>query len=436
MDLTRRRFLATPVVLGSAVASSAWLAALAAETAPMPNLSTWEAVRAQFALDPALAHFASFFISSHPAPVRDAIEAWRRAMDRNPFHVIDGGLFEDEAHNIPLQVQATIAHYLGGRAEDVALTRSTTEGLALIYHGLQLRPGDEMLVTTHDHFSHHVSAQYAAERTGASLRKVPLYDDAKDASVDSLVANLLKGIGPKTRTVGLTWVHSSTGMRLPIREMAQALKAKHPDVLLILDGVHGIGAVDETIATIGADYVSAGTHKWMFGPRGTAIAWSTADGWARLRPLIPSFSEWESYYAWTEDRPIKGPTNASRMAPGGFHAYEHQWAVKAAFDMHEAMGKARVAQRIHALNTQLKDALAGHPKIHVHTPHAPELSAGLVAFEIAGMKPEDVVKRLGEQNIVASTSPYAVVYARLAPSLVNTPAEVDRAAAAVRSLAG
>jgi selenocysteine lyase/cysteine desulfurase len=64
------------------------------------------------------------------------------------------------------------------------------------------------------------------------------------------------------------------------------------------------------------------------------------------------------------------------------------------------------------------------------------LSAGLVAFEIAGMKPEDVVKRLGEKNIVASTSPYAVVYARLAPSLVNTPAEVDRAAKEVIALAG
>ena len=436
MDLTRRRLLATPVALGGAMAASGWLNALAAESAPMPDLSSWEAVRAQFTLDPALAHFASFFIASHPAPVRDAIEAWRRAMDRNPYQIIDEGLFTDEAHNIPLKVQATIAHYLGGRAEDVALIRSTTEGLALIYHGLPLRAGDEVLVTAHDHFSHHVSAQYAAERAGATMRKVPLYDDAKDASVDSLVNNLLKGIGPKTRSVGLTWVHSSTGMRLPIREMAQALKAKHPDVLLILDGVHGIGAVDETLATIGVDYISAGTHKWMFGPRGTGVLWSSAEGWARLRPLVPSFSEWESYYAWTEERPLKGPTNAARMTPGGFHAFEHQWAMKAAFEMHESMGKARVAARIHALNTQLKDAFAGHPKIHVHTPRSPDLSAGLVAFEIAGMKPEDVVKRLGEKNIVASTSPYAVVYARLAPSLVNTPAEVDRAAKEVIALAG
>jgi len=108
----------------------------------------------------------------------------------------------------------------------------------------------------------------------------------------------------------------------------------------------------------------------------------------------------------------------------------------AAFEMHQAMGRARVAGRIRELNDRIKQQLAGHPKIKVHTPRSGDLSAGIVAFEIDGMKPEDVVKRLGDQKIVASTSPYAVTYARLAPSLVNTPEEVDRAARAVIALAG
>jgi selenocysteine lyase/cysteine desulfurase len=124
------------------------------------------------------------------------------------------------------------------------------------------------------------------------------------------------------------------------------------------------------------------------------------------------------------------------MTPGGFHAFEHQWAMGAAFDMHQAMGRARVAGRIRELNDRIKQQLAGHPKIQVHTPRSGDLSAGIVAFEIDGMKPEDVVKRLGESKIVASTSPYAVTYARLAGSLVNTPEEVDRATRAVVQLAG
>lgn len=436
LSIDRRRFLAVPAALGAGLlVPGGFAAALAQETPPLPDLSDWPGVRAQFALDPSYAHFASFYIASHPAPVRNAIEAWRRAMDRDPFQTIEHGLFTGEEHNVPLKVQTAIARYLGGKPSDIALTRSTTEGLALVYHGLPLKAGDEVLLTAHDHYSHHESARLATARAGASMRKIALYDNAADASTDSLVERLLQGIGPRTRVVGLTWVHSSTGMRLPIRELAAALKRKHPEVLLVVDGVHGLGAADETVATMGADYFCAGCHKWMFAPRGTGLVWATAGNWARLQPVVPNFSDFESYEAWMQGREPATPNNAARMTPGGFHAYEHQWAMSAAFDMHQAIGRARVAARIGALNERLKAQLAEHRGITVHTPRSGDLSAGLVAFEVAGIKPEDIVKRLLAQRIIASTSPYAVSYARLAPSLVNTEEEVDRAAKAVLALA-
>src|SRR6476659_7315074 len=112
MAVTRRQFLAAPVALGGVAASGALLSALAAETAPLPDLTNWANVRAQFALDPELLHFASFFIASHPTPVRNAIETWRRRMESNPLHVIEQGMFEEEAHNIPLQVQQVVAGYI------------------------------------------------------------------------------------------------------------------------------------------------------------------------------------------------------------------------------------------------------------------------------------------------------------------------------------
>ncbi len=434
--LSRRRFLAVPAALGAAaLLPGDFAVALAEETPRMPDLSDWPKVRAQFQLDPDWMHFASFFIASHPAPVRDAIDGWRRAMDRNPFQVIEQGMFEDEAHNIPLQVRAAIARYLGGRAEDIALTRSTTEGLALVYHGLPLKAGDEVLATTHDHYSHHESIRLATRRAGATMRRVPLFDEAAQACTGSRIERLLAAVKPATRVVGLTWVHSSSGMRLPIREIAAALKQRHPDVLLVVDGVHGLGSTDETVATMGADYFCAGCHKWMFAPRGTGVVWASAQNWARLTPTIPDFSDFESYDAWSHDRAPATPNNAARMSPGGFHAFEHQWAMGAAFGMHERMGRSRVAARIRARNDQLKAGLSGIRKVRIHTPMSGDLSAGLVAFEIDGVKTDDVVKRLLERRIIASSSPYAVSYPRLAPSLVNTPEEVDRAIAAVREIA-
>lgn len=437
MSLTRREFLTAPSLGALGLLPGSLLAAVAAETPPLPDLSGWEGVRAQFALDPSFAHFASFYLVSHPTPVREAIDGYRRAIDRNPLHVVERGMFEDDAHNLPLQVCTRIAAYLGARAEDVCLTGNTTTSLALVYHGLPLEPGDEVLCTTHDHYSHHESICLATARCGATMRKIALYEDAASATTDSIVERLLAGIGPKTRVVGLTWVHSSSGMRLPIREIAAALHARgDAPPLLVVDGVHGIGAVDETIATMGCDYFCAGTHKWMFAPRGTGLIWANADNWARLRPVVPSFSDWDQYLAWEQGRVPDTPTNANRMSPGGFHAYEHQWATAAAFAMHEAMGRARVAARIRELNTQCKAGLAANPKVKLHTPMSGDLSAGLVAFEVEGLAPAEVVRQLLARRIIASTSPYAVTYARLAPSLANTPEQVEQAIGAVREISG
>ena len=437
MALTRRDLLAAPAVLGAAALLPMPLATASAQQVAAADLSDWDAVRAQFALDPAYAHFASFFLASHPRPVQAAIDGYRQALDRNPFATVEHAMFGDDAHNLPLQAQAGIAHYLGGRAQDVCLTANTTTGLALVYHGLPLEPGDEVLCTTHDHYSHHESIRLASERAGASMRKIALFEDPSTATTGSMIDTLLAGIGPKTRVVGLTWVHSSSGIRLPIREISAALRARTgAPLLLVVDGVHGLGATDETVATMGADYFCAGTHKWMFAPRGTGLVWANAANWAHLQPLVPNFTELESYKAWAEDRPPSGPANAARMTPGGFHAFKHQWAMAAAFRMHRQMQRPRVAARITAMNEQLKQGLAGLPKVRMHTPLAPALSAGLVAFEIEGVSPSDIVKQLLARRIVASTSPYAVSYARLAPSLMNTPAEVDEALRAVREIAG
>lgn len=437
LSSTRRGFIGLSAGFGLAAGLPGSLAAALAESTPAPaDVSSWEAVRGLFALDPSMMHFASFYIASHPRPVRDAIEQWRSALDRDPFHTVEHGMFGSDEENIPLQVARRIAPYLEARAEDIAIVGSTTEALALVYHALPLKSGDEVLATTHDHYSHHESIRYAAARAGATARRVRLYEPGGRTSVDSLVGRLLEAVSPRTRVIGLTWVHSSSGTRLPVREMAAAVKARHPEVLVVVDGVHGLGNSAESVASLGIDYFCAGCHKWMFAPRGTGLVWADAANWSRLQPLVPSFNDWESYEAWAGERDVRTPTDAARMTPGGFHAYEHQWAMGAAFDLHRSMGRERVAERIGALNTRLKDRLAGNPRITLHTPRDPALSSGMVAFEVEGLTPQQVVQRLMQRRIVASTSPYAVTYARLAPSLVNDESEVDSAAEAVLQLAG
>lgn len=435
MPLDRRRFLqaAGLSVAGGALSPSVlpgpWPGAAPAAG---PDRD-WAWVRDQFDASREWKHFASFYIASHPRPVREAIEALRREIDRNPYAVVEHGLFQK-----PEEVRRAAAEYLGGRPEEVALVRSTTEGLALVYAGLAVRAGQELLTTVHDHYSHHESMRLAARRSGAGLRKVPLYDRPADAREDAIVDRLRRELRPATRAVGVTWVHSSTGVKLPVRRLAGVVadanrsRPAEDRILFIVDGVHGFGVEDEAVAEMGADFFSAGTHKWIFGPRGTGIVWGRREAWAELQPTVPAF-EMGPYSAWMQGAE-PGPTQAPWMSPGGFHAYEHQWALPAAFAFHRQIGRARIAARIRELNTQIKDGLAGAARVRLLTPRDPGLSAGLVAFEVEGLSPEAVVERLAAQRIVASTSPYRPSYARLAGSLLNTPEEVEAAVRAVRDL--
>ena len=97
--------------------------------------------------------------------------------------------------------------------------------------------------------------------------------------------------------------------------------------------------------------------------------------------------------------------------------------------------KANVQARIHALNTQTKEGLAAMPHVTLHTPADSALSSGLVCFDVAGMKPQQVVERLHAKGIIMSATPYRQSHARFAPSLLNDEAEIDRALAQIRALA-
>jgi selenocysteine lyase/cysteine desulfurase len=123
------------------------------------------------------------------------------------------------------------------------------------------------------------------------------------------------------------------------------------------------------------------------------------------------------------------------FTPGGFHSFEHRWALPTAFELHQQLGKANVQSRIHSLNTYTKEGLAALPHVKLYTPMTTQLSSGLVCFDVAGVDPREVVTRLHEKGIIMSSTPYRQSYARFAPSLLNNEAEIDRALAEIRAMA-
>jgi len=419
--LDRRQFLVrTGLTLAAAALASTPADALPARAQALPP--DWTAVRALFDLNPDLLHFGGLYLASHPQPVRDAINSHRRGLDDNPVDYL-------HQNQVRLEAEAlrSAATYLGVSPTDIALTDSTTMGLGLLYSGLQLRPDQELLTTTHDFYATHEALRLKSLQSGAALRMVPLYAESANASTDEIVGSLAAAITPQTRVVAVTWVHSSTGVKLPIRALADVVASANAGrqaadrALLCLDGVHGIGVEDVDLPTLGCDFFVAGCHKWLLGPRGTGFVWGNPSAWLAATPTIPTFSD--------------GASPASAMTPGGFHSFEHRWAVAQAFDLHRQLGRTRVAVRIHALNRQLKDGLAAMSHIRLRTPVDENVSAGLVCFEVAGLSPQQVVDRLHADRIIATVTPYATSYARLAAGLMNSPEEVDRVLASIGALA-
>jgi isopenicillin-N epimerase len=431
--MDRRRFL---VHAGSALAAGGVITSCRGrQSDTAKSTDQWSRVREQFDLKRDEIDLSAMFIASHPKPVRDAIDRYRRQLDESPTFYL-----REQLNTHEREVLEAAADYLDANADEIALTDSTTMGLGLIYNGLKILPGQQILTTLHDYYATHESLRLAAERSGAEVREIQLYGQIEAVTPDEIVTTLIRSIVPATRVIALTWVHSSTGLKLPLKQITDAVaevnmqREEQQKILVCVDGVHGFGIEPLGVQETGCDFFVAGCHKWLFGPRGTGIIFGKEQAWRAVRPIIPTFMDDEVRNAWMLNHEPPDRVTARSVTPGGFKAFEHQWAMAEAFEFHLWIGKDKIAARTHELSRQFKEGLAGMSHVKLYTPIAEELSSGIVCFDVQGMSPREVVGKLRQRKIVATTTPYAESHARVSPSIRNSPQEIDITLQAIRGL--
>ncbi|VVO41758.1 aminotransferase class V-fold PLP-dependent enzyme [Pseudomonas fluorescens] len=377
----------------------------------------WTGLKQLFNQDPDYLHFSNFLVATHPKPVREAIERYRAQIDRNPGLAMDWDL--QEAWKREGQVREWAGRYLKAAPAQIALTSSTSEGLAMIYGGIKVRPDQEILTTVHEHYATEYSLDFRVRKEQTQVRKIRLFDNANRVSIDEVLGNIQRNIRPNTRVLGMTWVQSGSGVKLPIGEIGKLVEEHNRNrddkdrLLYVVDGVHGFGVENLDFPDMHCDFFIAGTHKWMFGPRGTGLVCARDPQNNYVTPMVPTFSEDKDF--------------ATSMTPGGYHAFEHRWAADEAFKLHLQLGKAPVQARIHALNTELKEQLLAHPQIELVTPHSPELSAGFTFFRVKGQDSDAVAAYMMKNRVVIDAVDRDVgPVIRTAPGLLNTSAEIQR----------
>lgn len=384
----------------------------------------WIDVRREFSLDPRLLHFGAFWLSSYPSSVRAAIKYFRERIDCNPvFYIVDNEQTLDAA------ARRSLAGLIGGDEDHIILTGSTTEGLALSVGMLRLMLGDEIIVTHHEHYSAFAVAESLAQRSGARLRSVPLYENYVEWTDAQIVERLIGEVTDRTRLAIVTWVHSGSGARLPLARIGAALEALNAQrdmdrqVLLAVDATHGFGALVTDLRELHCDIFASSCHKWLNGPHGTGLVHLSPAAMAHIAPMVPSFAP--GPLGHFTGRGGDHEAAWERLTPGGFHAFENRWAVPAAVEFTLTIGQRTIEQRISALAGRLKVGLSGMRRIRVVTPMAAEQSAGIVCFDVEGIAPERVIEQLRARDVVASVSPYRVRFARLTPGIYNSLGDVD-----------
>src|SRR5687767_2972683 len=176
MPINRREMLASMAAVATTTLASrrAPLLPSLERTRPLTSLLgqvDWTAVRDLFPLTRDWTHFASFLFVSHPKPVAESIDFYRRKLDADAVWIEDAALTDSEGRPYR-KVKAALAEYAGGEPTEICLTSNTTTALAMAYHGLRIRRNQEILTTEHDHFSHHESIRYSAARSGAAVRYI------------------------------------------------------------------------------------------------------------------------------------------------------------------------------------------------------------------------------------------------------------------------
>src|SRR5688572_419916 len=211
---------------------------------------------------------------------RSTIEATQRAwtaLEANPvahYGQLAGQAMREETRTIA-------ARFLGCDLDELALTASTTAGMNAIAQGMRLGAGDRVLLTDQEHSGGLHCWQYLARHHGVLLDVVPIPRGEFRAA--ELLATLEKGLHPDTRVISVSHVFSSTGLRMPIAEIAALAKSR--GILCVVDGAQAVGGIRVNVRDLGCHAYATSGHKWLMGPKGTGLLFIAKDAQPLIRPI-------------------------------------------------------------------------------------------------------------------------------------------------------
>lgn len=365
----------------------------------------WAKVRAEFLLDPHVAYLNNGTLGPTPKPVLyTLIERYQRlASETGPENSRLSPLAED--------VRRKAAAFIGADVSEIALTRNTTEGMNFIASGLDLKAGDEVLLTFHEHPGGLQPWKLKAKRHGIVLKELkfplPLNDPATVLNVFN------DAITPRTKVISVSHTTYQTGTMMPVKQLAALARPK--GILTVIDAAHPLGQMRLDMHDLGADYYAMSPHKWLDAPTGTGLLYMRRESQDRVWPTVVT-SGW--------DDPKRGASRFDRLSQ---RAWPLVLASGAAMDFQSAIGTDRIEKRVRMLHARLRQKISALPGVTVWTsPHA-ELCCALLGFSLPNLNNQAIVDTLlARHGTYVRTIAYDLNAVRVSTHHYNTEEQVDR----------
>jgi cysteine desulfurase / selenocysteine lyase len=357
---------------------------------------------------------------------KQVIEVLRRVYERDYANVHRGiHTLSERSTEQYEEAREKVQAFIGAeKSLEVVFTSGTTAGINLVarsWGDANVRRGDEILVTTMEHHSNLVPWQQLAERSGATLKHIPITDDGQLIleTLDSLLTD-------RTKIVAVASVSNVLGTINPVKEIAR--RAHAAGAIVLVDAAQSVPHRATSVRELGADFLAFSGHK-MLAPTGIGVLYGREELLDAMPPFLGGGSMinrvWDDRFTPAE-LPAKFEAGTPPIAPA--------IALGAAVDYLNAIGIDKVARHEHELCRYAYERLLEVDGLNILGP-APEHRAGLVSFTLPEPHAHDIAQLLDEQGIAVRAGHHCTwpLHDRLGITastrasfyLYNTPAEVD-----------
>ena len=372
MSNSRRNFLkkmGATAGMSALVASSTSTFALAAQDVRSMAMSGlglmqddeafWKAVQGEFAIEKDLIMLNAANMTPTPKIVHETLIEHTRDMEANPS-------FQNRAKygELTQKSRELIAGFLGADADEIGFVRNTSEANNTIINGLDLKPGDEVVIWNQNHPCNNVAWHQRAERLGFTVKTITLPE--KITSEADLIEPFEQAMTANTKILAFSHVSNVTGTTLPEKKLTEMAHSHGAQVLC--DGAQTFGYLDIDLHDIGCDFYTSSGQKWILGPREASFVYVKRDAQAALWPNIVTVGWERSKENGAQKYESLGQRDDGRL-----------WALGRAVEFHNMIGQKRIEARINHLANTLRARLTEKvPGITFLTEQAPGYHSGVL----------------------------------------------------------